>query len=128
MTFPDSLVDVYFFTDNSFTIWGEITNFFLRLNLFKTAEVMGLPRYRINSNSNGYFEFSLPPGSPSESRVFVASHFQVDIKSAPTTDLWKSAGNLRESESYSSPKSNTLSFQAFNPLVYLKSILGVFCQ
>ena len=128
MTFPGSQVDVYFFIDNNFTIWTRITDFFLRINLFKTAEAMGLPQYKINSNKNGYFEFSLPSSSPSESRVFVASHFQADIKSAPTTDLWKSAGNLRESESYSSPKSNTLSFQTLNPWIYLKLIFGFFCQ
>lgn len=107
MTFPNSLVDVYFFTDNSFTIWWKISNFFQRINLFKTAEAMGLPRYRINSNTNGYFEFSLPPNSPSESRLYVAS-------------ILKTFGD--------SPKSNTLSFQAFNPWIYLKLIFGLFCQ
>ena len=133
MTFPGSQVDVYFFIDNKYNFQFEILNFksifkFFNFKFLKSAYAVGLPRYRVKSNANGYFEFSLPSNSPSESHVFVASHFQADIKSAPTTDLWKSAGNLRESESYSSPKSNTLSFQNLNFLIYLKLIFGVFYQ
>jgi len=105
MTFPDSPVDVYFFTENKY-------NF----QFLKSVYAVGLPRYRVKSNVNGYFEFSLPPNSPSESRVFVIAKKQGPCPFE--VRLCRDEGG--------SPKSNTLSFQAFNLWAYLKIIFGNF--
>jgi len=86
----------------------------LSSGIVKPVSATGLPIYRIRSNENGYFEFSLPANSPSNNRVFATANF------ASGTDPRESANNLRKS----SPKSNTLSFRALG----LLGILGMFLK
>jgi hypothetical protein len=91
MTTPDTEVDVHLFTENDFSIWARIV---------KTVGAIGLPSYRIKSNKNGYFEFSLPASSPSKNGIFANTS--------------------------SSPKSNTLYFQTLGLLGILKLFLENF--
>lgn len=131
MTFPNSDVDVFMFTEKNWTIVAWIKNVGAGLvpartlfnigrplgsplQIIKTAYAAGLPIYRIRSNENGYFEFSLPANTPSNNRVFATANF------ASGTNPRESAGDQRKS----SPKSNTLSFTALGIL----GILGMFLK
>jgi len=142
MTFPNSEVEVYFFTDSEWSIWSTITKIFPKITLpkfllvqsakckvqncnskFKTfgssvlklltsnynfklltsnfklvrsAYAFSLPSYKIRSNQNGYFEFSLPASSPSNNRIFSISYLS----------------NLGDLSNLRSPKSNTLAFES----------------
>jgi len=112
MTFPSSEVDVYLFTTSQPSIWSRITEFkvikFLTFNfkLAKPAFAVGLPHYRIKSNQEGYFEFSLPANFPSFNRVYAAAIF------------FTPEGN----KGYS-PKSNTLAFETIGWWGWLLFIL-----
>ncbi len=97
MTFPDAQVDVFLFTEQNWSIWGILRR------LIRPVYALGLPRYQIKSNPNGYFEFSLPANSPADNGVFVAAAF-------PSPALF---GLEPQSPPFPlfSPKSNTLFFQ-----------------
>ena len=100
MTFPDSDIDVYLF-ENS------------RINLIPSVFAMGLPKYSIRSNKNGYYEFSLPAAKPSTNRVFATAK-----PTLPSLD--------KEGLFYYSPKSNTLSFSVIKTnYLWLLLILAV---
>lgn len=75
MTFPNSELDVYLFENK-------------RFSLIPSVFAMGLPKYSIRSNKNGYYEFSLPATQPSKNRLFATAYLS----------------------NFASPKSNTLIF------------------
>ncbi len=100
MTFPDSDIDVYLFENN-------------KLSLIPSVFAMGLPKYSVRSNQNGYYEFSLPATQPSKNRLFATAK-----PTLPSLD--------KEGIFYYSPKSNTLSFLVFRPN-WLWLILGILC-
>lgn len=105
MTNPETEVDVHLFTENEFSVWALITRAGIRLPLpkiVKKAAAVGLPNYKVKSNKNGYFEFSLPASSPSRNGIFV--------------------------NTASSPKSNTLYFQTLGLLGIFKLFLENFAK
>ncbi|MGI5825806.1 MAG: hypothetical protein ACOX50_00125 [Patescibacteria group bacterium] len=105
MTTPDTEVDVHLFTENDFSIWARITRSSINLpflKIIKTADAIGLPNYKVKSNENGHFEFSLPVSSPAKNGVFA--------------------------NTASSPKSNTLYFQTLGLLGILKLFLENFIK
>jgi len=104
MTFPRSPVQVYLFTEKHLSFWVRITKNF---QFIRSAFAANFPVYETESNENGYFEFSLPSSEPSTNHLFVSAIFNLPMGVNPA----ESAQNPRESQSYSSPKSNTLSFQ-----------------
>ncbi|MBU2577733.1 hypothetical protein KKA69_02765 [Patescibacteria group bacterium] len=111
MTFPDMEVDVYLFSEN-YSLYKDYSgykNYILKL-FFPKANALGLPKYRVNSNSNGYYEFSLPASYPSENRIYTAS-----------TLTNESLENAK------SPKSFTLAFETIGILktifLFLQGIL-----
>ncbi|RJR24644.1 hypothetical protein C4578_02525 [Candidatus Microgenomates bacterium] len=101
MTFPDTTVDVYLFTERKASLSALIRQVVKSL-FAKPANAFGLPVYRVKSNKNGYFEFSLPASYPSLNRIFVASSLTKE--------------SFEESHS---PKSFTLAFETIG---FLKSI------
>jgi len=106
MAFPDSEVNVYLFTENRFSIslgWQNLLKLFSPL---KPALAVGLPRYRVQSDANGYFEFSLPANFPSANRVYATAIF-----------------SLPDSRKGFSPKSNTLAFETIGWWGWLLFIL-----
>jgi len=65
MTFPNSQLDVYLFENNQ-GFWQTLINPVL---------TVALPKYKVSSNQNGYFEFSLPGTQPAINRLFAGSFF-----------------------------------------------------
>ncbi|PJC28755.1 hypothetical protein CO053_02945 [Candidatus Shapirobacteria bacterium CG_4_9_14_0_2_um_filter_40_11] len=111
MTFPDSEVDVYLFENYNNYNFHNIHN-----KLFSVFAA-GLPKYSIRSNTNGYFEFSLPTSDPSENRLFAVSYLS-NLSFPSYLGV------------FPSPKSNTLSLQVFKPnwlwlILLVLSILSV---
>lgn len=111
MTFPDTEVDIYLFSEN-YSLYKDYSgykNYILKL-FFPKANALGLPKYRVNSNSNGYFEFSLPASYPAENRIYTASVL--------TNESLKNA---------KSPKSFTLAFETISilkaTLLFLQGLL-----
>lgn len=103
MTFPDSEVDIYLFTENygfykDYNGYEIYKNYILKL-FFPKTYAFGLPKYQVKSNQNGYFEFSLPASYPSENRIYAAAVL--------TNESLENAG---------SPKSFTLAFETIGIL------------
>lgn len=90
--------------------------------LIKSAYAANFPVYETKSNENGYFEFSLPSSEPSTNRLFVSAIFNLPMGVNPA----ESAQNPRESQSYSSPKSNTLAFQVIGLWGFLQLLWKYF--
>ncbi len=109
MTFPSSEVDVYLFTENRFSFGQWWQNFFNRF--FPSALAVGLPRYQVKTNPNGYFEFSLPTSFASANRVYAAAVF-----------------SLPDSTKAFSPKSNTLAFETIGLLGWLLALWRYLCS
>lgn len=112
MTFPDSDIDVYLF-ENS------------RINLIPSVFAMGLPKYSIRSNKNGYYEFSLPAAKPSTNRVFATAKPTLLSLNPPLPSLDPPEAG-RQGVVFYSPKSNTLSFSVIKTnYLWLLLILAV---
>ena len=125
MTLPNSPVDVYLFENK-------------RLNLIPSVFAMGLPKYSVRSNENGYYEFSLPAAQPSKNRLFATAKPTLLSLNPPLSFLfpnpparriggapsppafalsesdWR-AGLDREGIFFNSPKSNTLFYLVIKP-------------
>ena len=102
MTFPNSQIDIYFFIEQKNFIPAPISHLAKSLNFFSPpfAKAANFPLYQTKSNSNGYFEFSLPTANLSKNRLFVSAVFPTNLLANQTP--------LKETRS---PKSNTLFFQ-----------------
>lgn len=87
LTIPNTEVNIFLANDASQTK----SNFLSRLFRFEVS-AYSLPQYKIKSDSQGRFEFSLPTIKPNNWRLFTAAEFQ----GSPT------------------PKSNTLNFKILN--------------
>ncbi len=83
MTFPDSEVQVYLFTEQNWSI-----------RLIKSVYAFGLPKYQIKSNQNGYFEFSLPASAPSKNGIFAVSASSIGSSSKSNTLYFQTLGLL----------------------------------
>ncbi|MGB9637581.1 MAG: hypothetical protein ACPLY7_02170, partial [Microgenomates group bacterium] len=118
MTVPDSEVEVYLFVEKNYHSY----NLYKIYNLFSPspAEAANFPIYETKSNANGYFEFSLPASAPSNNRLFVTTVF------SPTKGIPSVPNHQSLITNYSSPKSNTLSFQVLGLWGLLKLFLQSF--
>ncbi len=115
MTYPNSDVQVYIFSDNSLSVTNLLSLVALKLSpggVYAT----GFPVYKIKSNQNGYFEFNLPSVDLSVNRIYVSSVFNNNL-SPSLIGLFDNA---------TSPKSFTLIYKIFkniNLLILLLIIL-----
>lgn len=91
LTIPNSEVAVFLANDSQF----------LRSRIVKKVEAYSLPQYKIKSDSQGRFEFSLPTAKVGNWRLFASAEFQ----GSPT------------------PKSNTLNFKILSWWQWLLLIL-----
>lgn len=89
MTFPESEVDVRLSVEKK-----GLPSLY---NFYKNYKTYNPPSYKITSNPNGYFEFSLPTANASENRLFAVSRLS----------------NLGDLGNLGSPKSNTLTFLVY---------------
>lgn len=105
LTIPNTEVNIFLANDASQTK----SNFLSRLFRFEVS-AYSLPQYKIKSDSQGRFEFSLPTIKPNNWRLFTAAEFQ----GSPT------------------PKSNTLNFKILNwwqwLFLIITNLLGAFLR
>lgn len=105
MTYPNSDVQVYIFSDSSLSVTNLLSLVALKLSP-SGVYATGFPVYKIKSNQNGYFEFNLPATNLSLNRIFVSSLFNNDFYDNAT-----------------SPKSFTLIYKIFRNINLLILLL-----
>jgi len=108
MTYPDSSVQVYLFSDTGFLVRNILPLAAIKLSP-KIVYALGLPVYTVTSNHNGYFEFNLPTTNLSDNRIYVTSLFNTAL----TKDLTEILDQA------SSPKSFTLVFGIYKDSTFL---------